>query len=180
MRVIFVVLTLSFISQAFAAANKDMFGSKLRTSLFGNKKFGRRALANSFLSKNQCLQLAQANLKKAPKTIKSFTYGSKIGVEDINGEFTPLEPSEDYGHYAKLGLSDDNIYEVKKLNTQFAIHADERCARYAKVAKVDRTLFKGKSCRRIHVEMGTLAYKAIFCKGDRKGYVDHFDLTTAI
>ena len=66
------------------------------------------------------------------------------------------------------------------MNTQYAIHADGRCARYAKVSKVDRTLFKGKSCRRIHVNIGKLNYKTIFCNGDKKGYVDHFDITGAI
>lgn len=180
MRFLVLLMIFTTFSSGFAASKRDIFGSKLKTSLYGSKRYSRRALANSFLSKKQCTQLAKENLKRTKKSIKSFTLGSKITAQDINGEFTPLEQSEDYGHYAKLGLSDDNIYQVKKLNTQFAIHADERCARYAKVARVDRTLFKGNSCRRIHVKLGSLNYKTFFCKGDKKGYVDHFDITQAI
>jgi len=181
MKLMLMLIVTFVVSSSFAAKKRDIFGSKLKTRIIENhRQFAARSLANSFLSSRQCSKLGQENLKQAKKGIKSFTIGTKITNTDINGAYTPLEESDDFGYYAKLGLPDDSEYLVQRLNTQYAIHADARCARYAKVTKVDRTLFKGKSCRRIHVKIGQLKYKTIFCKGDTKGYVDHFELTSAI
>lgn len=174
-------LSLFVVMFTLSALAKDYnFGSRLKSKFSRKRRVITRSLADDSLTKFQCERIQKSQLYRAKKSIKPFTVGSKIKSIDIHGGFTSLEPSFDFGHYAKLGLSDDNVYKIKKMNTQYAIHADPRCAKYAKVIKVDRSIYKGNSCRRIHLAIGKVKYKTLFCKGDKKGYVDHFYLTKSI
>lgn len=177
----FMLVVLIFSVSTPVLSKNYSFKSRLKAKVKRKHRVITRSLATHNLSKYQCEKIQKSQLYRAKKSIKPFTVGKrKIGNMDLNGDFTPLEKSFDFGHYAKLGLSDDHTYQVKKMNTQYAIHADPRCAKYAKVTKVDRSIYKGKSCRRIHIALGKVKYKTLFCQGDKKGYVDHFYLTKAI
>ena len=128
------------------------------------------------LTLDDCISLMQKEKSFMQKDIYRFVTGSPITSFDLDGELIQGPVGDEYGKWAKMGLSKDTYFKVYSINSKWAVHADERCGVYAKVLKIDYIGYKKASCRRAHISMGKLKYKVFFCENNNKGYVDHFNV----
>ena len=83
---------------------------------------------------------------------------------------------DEEGKWAKMGLGKETTFRAGTINKKWAVHADPRCGPYFKVDKIDYINYLGERCRRAHLSIGKIAYKAFFCENNNKGYVDHFNV----
>ena len=74
MKVLLVLVLSMVMHSSLAAKKRDIFGSKLKSKITRKERgYTPRSLAKSFLSRTQCTNLAQENLKRTRKSIKSFS-----------------------------------------------------------------------------------------------------------
>lgn len=128
------------------------------------------------LSVTQCEEIMKKERSYMQKDIYRFVTGTPFTSFDLDGEHVQGPVGDEYGNYAKIGLSKETFFRVNSINSKWAVHADPRCGIYAKVKKVDFITYQGASCRRAHLSLGKLSYKVFFCENNNKGYVDHFNV----
>ena len=128
------------------------------------------------LSVKECVAEMEKEKSYMQKEVYRFVTGTPFTSFDLDGKHVQGPVGDEYGKYAKMGLSKETFFRVNSINSKWAIHADPRCGKYTKVKKVDYISYQGESCRRAHLELGTLKYKVFFCENNNKGYVDHFNV----
>ena len=127
------------------------------------------------MTQQDCIDLLEKERSYMQKDIYRFATGNTITSLDLDGEPTSGAVGDEFGRWAKMGLSAETQFRVSNVNMKWAVHADPRCGPYFKIKKIDYVDFHEKRCRRAKLSIAAKGYSVLFCKGDNKVYVDHFN-----